>query len=153
VFAVLKNMKKGPLLILLMLSLWTPIACSEKLDFDQFDELDIIPFVEAAMLYLETPEAVLNSGLGSEFLSVEFDFLAFSEQFVADRILEGSIIYQATNTTSKPLVIRIEFLDDSGSVLDTEVFELEADPTPVLDREVFYGGGGNPWISFAILRS
>ena len=114
------------------------LSCAEKQNFDQYDDIAVVPEVEAAMLYLETPEEVINEDPGLTFVSVTFDFKAFQEQFVAERIL----IYQLENTTSKPLRLSIEFLDEAGTVLDTETFTLDPAPTAILNREVAYGPAG-----------
>ncbi len=135
---------KIKLLHLLGLSLFFAVSCAEEQNFEQYDDLSVTPEVEAAMLYLETPEAVINEDPGLTFLSSTFDFLAFQEQFVAERILEGSLIYQLENTTSKPLRLTIEFLNDQGTVLDTETFNLDPAPTAILNREVVYGPAGKP---------
>ena len=88
------------------------IGCVEEQNFDQADDIAVVPEMEAAMLYVETPEEVINEEPDLTFLSVTFDFLAFQEEFVAENILDGSLIYQLENTTSKPLRLSIEFLND-----------------------------------------
>jgi hypothetical protein len=134
---------KGTRLLVLCLLLLAA-SCAEEQNFDQYDEIAVVPEMEAAMLYLETPEEVLNGDPSLTFLSVTFDFLAFQEQFVAERILDGSLIYQLENTTSKPLRLSIEFLNDAGTVLDTETFTMDPAPTAILNREVVYGPAGKP---------
>ena len=114
-------------------------SCSDEQDFDQFDDLDIIPTLEAALLYVEVPEDIINQGTGINFYSQVFNFDAFEEPFVADNVLDGTLSYQVENTTSKPIDVTIEFLDDAGNVLDTENFTLNPAPTAVLNREITYG--------------
>ena len=126
------------------------LACVEEQNFEQADDIAVVPEMEAAMLYMETPEEVINEQPGLTFLSATFDFLAFQEEFVAENILDGSLIYQLENTTSKPLRLSIEFLNDAGTVLDTETFTLDPAPTAILNREVVYGPAGKP---MDILRS
>jgi hypothetical protein len=53
--------------------------------------------------------------------------------------VDGVITYELENTTSKELEIIFEFLDDSGAVLDTEIFLIDSAPTAVLMREIAYG--------------
>ena len=120
------------------------IGCVEEQNFDQADDIAVVPEMEAAMLYMETPEEVINEEPDLTFLSVTFDFLAFQEEFVAENILDGSLIYQLENTTSKPLRLSIEFLNDQGTLLDTETFNLDPAPTAILNREVVYGPSGKP---------
>ena len=115
-------------------------ACVDKQNFDQFDDLSVTPTVTSSMVYVETPEAVINDAAGIDFYSQDFNFDAFNEDFFAERVLEGSITYEIENTTSKQIEISINFLDEGSSVLDTEIFIIEAAPTAVLTREIFYGG-------------
>ncbi|MEL6916565.1 MAG: hypothetical protein AAFO99_02420 [Bacteroidota bacterium] len=118
-------------------------SCSEKQDFDQFDEIQIDPTLEASILFVEATESVINLAPNTSFFSQEFNFDAFSEEeYVTDRVVEGFIIYEVENTTSKELDILVEFLDEGGNVLDTELFEIDPEPQPILQREVFYGPGG-----------
>jgi hypothetical protein len=76
------------------------------------------------------------------FYSKTVNFDAFNEQYVAERLLEGKIIYEFENTTSKRLNITIEFLDEGGNVLDTQSFDIEPATTPAQSTEIAYGPGG-----------
>jgi len=125
-------------------------SCAEKQDFDQLDNLDIIPTAEASILYVETPEYIINQVNGVNFYSQIFNFDAFSEEFVADNVLDGVITYEVENTTSKPLDITFEFLDEAGNSLDSENFMVNAAPTAILTREIAYGPAGR---SLDIIRN
>ncbi|MGI9548267.1 MAG: hypothetical protein ACR2MM_13565 [Flavobacteriaceae bacterium] len=114
-------------------------SCSDEQDFGQFDALNVIPTAEASLVYVEVPEEVINLGSGLNFYSQTFDFGAFEEEFFAENVLDGVITYEVENTTSKPLDITIDFLDQSGNVLDTENFMLSPAPTAILQREISYG--------------
>ena len=115
-------------------------SCVEKQDFDQYDDISVTPTIEGSVLYVETPERVINQVVGVSFFSQIFNFDAFSEDFVAERVLDGVVIYEVENTTSKELDITVEFLDDADNVLDTENFAIDPAPTAVLRREITYGG-------------
>lgn len=118
-------------------------ACSDSLNFDQADSLKLEPEIEASILYIEAPERTINLGTATSFFSQDFNFDAFSSDFFAERVLEGSVTYVVENTTSKQLEVVVEFLDDSGVVLDTELFMVEpAPPVDILEREIAYGGTG-----------
>ncbi len=118
------------------------VGCADEQDFDQINDLEVIPTVEASLFFLETPEQLINLVTGVNFYSQTFTFTAFEEQFFADNVLEGVITYELENTTSKPLVIQVDFLDAGDNILDTENFSLVPAPTAVLTREVTYGDGG-----------
>ena len=125
-------------------------SCADKQDFDQLDNLDIIPTAEASILYVETPEYIINQLNGVNFYTQTFNFDAFSEDFVADNVLDGVITYEVENTTSKPLDITFEFLDEAGNSLDMENFMVNAAPTAILTREIAYGPAGR---SLDIIRN
>ena len=97
-------------------------SCVDKQDFDQLDNLNVTPTAEASILYVETPERIINQVSGINFYSQTFNFDAFSEEFFADNVLDGVVTYEVENTTSKPLDITFEFLDDAGNSLDSENF-------------------------------
>ncbi|WP_190809643.1 hypothetical protein [Flagellimonas sp. S3867] len=118
-------------------------SCAEKQDFNQFDDLSITPTVASSLFYLESEEQHINAvGDLNNFYSQIVNFEAFNEQFVAENLLEGTITYEIENTTSKELSITIEFLDETGNVLDAQVFDVDPTPAPLFSLEVFYGPGG-----------
>ncbi|MEM9143130.1 MAG: hypothetical protein AAGA86_09090 [Bacteroidota bacterium] len=117
-------------------------SCSESQDFNQYDDLEITPSYEASIFYLESTEDVINAAADLSFFAQDFNFDAFSESVFANRVIEGSLTYEVENTTSKPLEIVIEFLDEGNGVLDTETFSIGAAPTALLQREVAYGNAG-----------
>lgn len=120
----------------LFLGLW---SCVEQQNFDQFDDLQIIPTLEASILYVESPESVINDAGAAVWYIQTFNFDAFNEQFFAENVLDGVITYELENTTSKPLEILFEYLDEAGNLLDSEFFSLDPAPTAVLRRETAYG--------------
>ena len=130
----MKKLLLTSLLFLMVLS-----SCVEEQNFDQWDDLEIIPTVEASILYVESPESVINDAPGAVWYIQTFNFDAFSEDFFAENVLDGVIVYELENTTSKELEIIFEYLDDAGNVLDTENFTIPAAPTAVLRRETTYG--------------
>lgn len=117
-------------------------SCVEELDFGQEEELSVTPTYESSLLYIEVPERTINLASGVNFISQNFNFDAFTEEFFAQRALDGVIVYEVENTTSKRLEIQIEFLDAAGNVLDTEPFMIEPYPTELLRKEIAYGDAG-----------
>lgn len=121
----------------------TLFSCMEEQDFGQIDDLNVTPTLASGIFYLESDEETINSvGAFNTFYSKTVNFDAFNQEFVAERLLEGVIIYEIENTTSKRLRIDIEFLDESGEPLDRETFSIEPNPSEMLIREVFYGPAG-----------
>ncbi|NDV16460.1 hypothetical protein GO009_10520 [Muricauda sp. TY007] len=117
------------------------VSCTEEQDFDQIDDLRVTPTLASGLFYLESDEETINAaGPLNSFYFQEVNFDAFNEQYVAERLLEGVITYEMDNTTSKELQIIIEFLDDAGQLLDTELFTIEANSSETWD--IPYGPGG-----------
>ncbi len=119
-------------------------ACVEKPDFDQFDDIDAIPTIDASLIYVESPERIINQAAGINFYSQDFVFDPFNEDFVQERLVDAIIRYEVDNTTSKPLDFTVELLDAGDNVLDTENFDIAPAPSPILIREITYGPGGRP---------
>ena len=117
-------------------------SCMDRQDFNQYDDISLRPIYEASILYVEAPERLINEVTTTNFFSQDFNFDAFSEPFFAERVLDGLIIYELENTTSKALDVVVEFLDEGGNILDTEAFQLEPAPTVRLRREIAYGEAG-----------
>ena len=114
-------------------------SCSDEVDFSQADDLVVEPLVASSIFYFESTEDLINRGTGA-FYTQLFEFNAFSQP-LEDRILEGNISYQLQNTTSKPLNVTIEFLNDNGDVLDIENLTIAATPAPNTEVQVSYGLG------------
>lgn len=137
-------MKKLGALPLLWITVFLSFqACSDKQDFDQFDDIQITPLVASSLFSVEVAEPFINTiPAVNAFYSETFNFDAFTERFVAESLLEGTISYEIENTTSKPVTLVIEFLDAGGNSLDAERFDIPAAPTALLTRDVAYGPGG-----------
>ena len=136
-------MKKYAFLFLFITFSWLS-SCIEDQDFDQWDDIEAIPTIDASLIYVESPERVINEAPAMGFYTEDFIFDAFNEAFVQERLVDALIRYEVDNTTSKPLEFIVELLDAGDNVLDTETFTIPAAPTPLLIREVAYGPGGRP---------
>ena len=126
------------------------ISCVEEQDFNQYDDLSITPTFEASILYVEVPERTINLISGLNTYSQTFEFDAFAEDVFSERVIEGSLTYIVTNTTSKPFEFTLQFLDIDGNVLDSELFQMDAEPSANLQREIAYGPSGK---SIDIIRN
>jgi hypothetical protein len=133
----MKNRFLLPAIILLAL-----YSCIETQNFDQYDDLEITPTVEASILYIESPERIINEASGQYYYSQDFNFDGLSVDAFADRVIEGSIFFEIENTTSKQFKPTVEFLDEAGNTIDTIDFPLQpAGPAPLYRRQVPYGPG------------
>jgi len=135
-------MKKLTTLFLLAMIMAPAISCSEEQDFNQIDDLNVVPTLATSLLYIESDEGTINLAGTGNFYSQVFTFEAFNEPFIADNVLDGTITYQVENTTSKEIDILVEFLDEAGNVLDAEAFTIQPEPAPLLERQIAYGNGG-----------
>ena len=140
----LRHLFSGLIFLLLL------VSCVEDLDFGQEDNLEITPTYESSLLYIEVPERIINLSSGINFVSQNFNFDAFAEDLFSERAIDGVIVYEIENTTSKQLEIQVEFLDEAGNVLDTEQFTVQPHPTERLRVEIAYGDAGR---SMDIIRS
>ena len=115
-------------------------SCIEEQDFDQLDDLEVMPTFEASIFYFETTEQLINDTPNNTFYSNDFNFDAFNSSVFSDRVIEGSLTFEIENTTSKPLEIIIDFLDEDGASLDSITFTIPAEPTQNITRLEEYGG-------------
>ena len=137
-------------ILLLIFGICLQFSCSEKQDFSQYEDIGITPSLEASIFFVKVQELLINSAADISFFTQDFNFDAFEEAFFAERVLEGVISYELENTTSKPIQIELQFLDENDVLLDTEVFNMDAAPAALLTREVAYGNSGK---SLDILRN
>lgn len=123
----------------------------EKQDFDQYDDLRLQPTYEASILYVEAPERAIDAADPITSFTWDLNFDAFSENFFAERVRRGVITYTIENTTSKEFDIFVEFLDEGGNVLLTQIFpQIGPAPTDIFQDEIIFGSGGQ---SLDILRN
>jgi hypothetical protein len=135
-------MKVFRILVTVVFGLLMVLSCSVKQDFDQLDNLVITPTYETSVFYVKAQESLINRVSGLSFFTQDFNFDAFEEPFFADRVLSGVISYELENTTSKPIEISLEFLDENENILDSEEFRMDPAPTSTLIRDVSYGPTG-----------
>jgi hypothetical protein len=128
-------------------------SCAEKQDLNQYDNLEITPVAAASIVYLESPESVINDADTAVYYTADFNFDAFEEKYIAENLLDGVMTYEIENTTSKDLELQLEFIDAGGNVLDTELFSINAAPTGILRRETAYGGASGKSIDIIINTS
>lgn len=143
-------MKGVRILITVFFGLLLAMSCTEKQDFDQINDLEITPTYETSIFYVKAQESIINLVSGVSFFSQDFNFDAFEEPFFSNRVQSGVLTYELENTTSKPIEIVLEFLDENENILDREVFRMQAAPTAVINRDVAYGPTGK---SLDIIRN
>jgi len=129
-------------LLLCAVFLTVLVSCTRQLDFDQADRFNTEPEVVASILYFEVPERIINLQTDQNLFSEDFNFDAFSSNFFAKRVIEGTIRYEVENSTTKEMLVAIELLDAEDMVLDTETFMIQPAPTTVIEREIVYGPSG-----------
>ena len=66
---------------MLLLGFLILTSCSENQDFDQIDELAIVPSYEASIFYVKAQETLINRVSGLNFFTQDFNFDAFEEPF------------------------------------------------------------------------
>jgi hypothetical protein len=117
-------------------------SCADDQNFNQIEDISVVPTLATSIFYFESNEAFINDASSNDFYTQLFTFEAFSEAFVAERVLDGFLSYQLENTTSKEIELQIEFLDENGNTLDSEIFSIEPAPAPIVQRQIAYGDGG-----------
>lgn len=125
-------------------------SCTEKQDFDQYNDLTITPTAETSVFFVRTAAALIANASEAVFFSEDFNFNAFEDEFFSEQVLDGVLVYELENTTIYPVQFTLQFLDASDTVLDTETLAMEAAPAAVVQREVAYGNAGK---SLDILRN
>ncbi len=138
---MISSIVKNKVCILLFSLFLGLFSCSDKLDFDQADDFKVTPSLASSIIFIEVPEFFFNAPFSSTSYANDFAFEAFNEDLFSRRVLSGIITYEIENTTSKPLTITFEFIDETGMVpLDKEEFVIA--PGATFKRESVYGPGG-----------
>lgn len=126
----------------LLLFLFLFISCADEQNFNQLNDLSVVPILATSIFYFELPKDVINQFPPSNFYNQAFTSKVFNETFVYERVLDANVSYQLENTTSKVLNLLIEFLDVTNTVIDSESFTIQPLPSPLLNRQVIYGETG-----------
>ena len=117
------------------------LSCSDELDFNQAENLEITPTFESSVIFFEATEQIINLIGEPEIFVENFEFDAFSSDIFSNRVIEGELTYVIQNTTSKPFEILIEFLNVEGVTSDFDSFNVAA-PTSNFMLTVAYGDTG-----------
>lgn len=137
--------KKNAVRIFILVIALCISSCAEDQDFDQIESVTLRPSVQSSLFLIEAPESLVNASAGTTVFIQTFEFDAFNDNVIGDRVIDGSITYEIENSTSKELRVVVDFLDAAGAILDQETFTVSPSVPPetfVELREVFYGPGG-----------
>lgn len=130
---------KSPLIIIIVISFLALFSCSERQDFEQLSDLEVIPDLSGPILFVETTEAIINT-ISPDTIRQNINFDGFATGVFSDRVIEGYLTFELENSTSKDIRVLIDFLDEANNSLDTVVLNIGAAP-PVNSAvtEIFYG--------------
>ncbi len=111
-------------------------SCSDEQDFSQAKDLEVTTDLSGPILSVEVPEDIFNS---DTFIPQEVNFDGFQTSLFSERVVSGVINFEVNNTTSKELDLTVNFLNDSGVIIDYKIISIDAAPPEqiVLDSLVY----------------
>ena len=95
------------------------LSCVDDVDFDQADDLQIEPVIEASLVFFEEPASSFLDEDGTEAETVQdtVRIEVFSDEFVVDNVIKAEFLFEGVNTINRAYSADIDFLDDENNVL------------------------------------
>ncbi len=95
------------------------LSCVDDVDFDQVDDLQIEPVIEASLVFFEEPASSFLDEDGAEAETVQdtVRIEVFSDEFVVDNVIRAEFLFEGVNTINRAYSADIDFLDDENNVL------------------------------------
>ncbi|MCB4807733.1 hypothetical protein LG651_05680 [Tamlana sp. 62-3] len=106
-------------------------SCTEEVDFNQANQIQISPTVELSLVY---SQADVNDFLvnGQEVVTTETDFIEvdiFNDQFINDNVTKVDLHFETENTLPREFQYAVNFYTETGNYLYTYSFSsLETSP-------------------------
>lgn len=109
----MKHILKYKILIL-VLNL-TFFACTKDVDFNQINDLEVTPALEASLVFFDEPaNRFLENGnevsITQDFIIIDF----FNNGFIEDNLVKAEFVFETENSIDRRFDLQIDFLDSSG---------------------------------------
>lgn len=105
-------------------------ACIKDVDFDQAENLSIVPALEISILHFDEPANTFLDDDGVEVITVKdsVNIEIFSDQFVVDNLIKADFLFETTNTINRAYEAEVEFYNDLFELQHTINFGVSESP-------------------------
>lgn len=107
-------MKIKPLIKLLVFFALTITSCVKNVDFDQVDNIELIPIVKASLVHFDVTASDFEF---SSFTTDIADFHLFDSNVVQDDVTKIELIFEIENSFNKDFNIIFSFLNDENEIV------------------------------------
>lgn len=95
-------------------------SCSSDLDFDQANNLELRPIVEANLTSFDVAaNKFVNNGVEQSLLIDTPGTLNFDDSFFKDNLIKADLFFEVNNTINRAYVLQFIFLNNANTPLTT----------------------------------
>ncbi|KAA5828133.1 hypothetical protein FPF71_04670 [Algibacter amylolyticus] len=104
-------------------------SCTEEIDLNQAEDLELSPVIENSLLFFEAPASEFFEGgtevnESSDFIEVDI----FKNSFNRSHLIKAEFVFEVVNSIDRSYELQIDFLDDLDQLVHTFSFEASASP-------------------------
>lgn len=109
------------------------LDCSEPVDFEQTDDLSLVPVIESSLFFYEgTAGNFFLGGAGTISTPPEtIELGIFKDDFVQENLVKAEFVFESTNSINRAYSLEVNFLNDNNVLLHSLTINTPASP----DRE------------------
>ena len=128
--------------IILFLSfiLLTFFSCSKKLDFDQTQDFEAFPVVEADMFYMDlyADNLIDNQGNFRQLVSDTLDFSIFKEAKTREQFLRTEIFIKYSNSFQRRFFTQVFYIDENHQIVEQDTLDIQPASPAIVEGENIY---------------
>lgn len=116
----MKYSLKFPKIIILILSLFIVVACSESLDFKQIEAYKLKPVLTAALVSFNAKPIQFFDSTGAiqkNSVSDIFEFEGFDENYIRNNVVKLVFNAEFKNEFDRDVTIQVDFLNNSNIII------------------------------------
>ena len=93
------------------------LSCTEPVDFDQINDVEITPVVASSLIFFDEAAPVFFDGVNQVITikdQLQIDF--FNDAFIVDNLVKSEFVFEISNTINRGFNMRIDFLDEANNL-------------------------------------
>ncbi|GAA4238510.1 hypothetical protein GCM10022291_29250 [Postechiella marina] len=105
------------------------VSCTEEIDLDQVNDLEINPVLESSLFYFEAAAGDFFLGGSGAYTAGDYVVLdIFDNEFVNDNLIKAELVFETVNSINRAYQVQVDFLDNTNTLRHSFTFSADASP-------------------------